>query len=212
MGKWRERAECLMNGRRKRLRELVAWMEETIDHPLTAFSLPPEHRRLMRTTSDLERYNQEALRRSRGVRIFPNRTSCLRLINALAMEQSEEWLTGHRYLHMQGLELTQSEIAPFHYASASCTLKRSHGSRHQSVMEEIKVHTNLDTTSKWLWNYEQRRSCYPLCLGLAALFLPELLLQEHSPIVYILHKAAHLPSCSICKYGLNRGFLLLKPG
>jgi len=34
------------------------------------------------------------------VRIFPNRRSCLRLVSALAMEQSDEWLTGPRYLTM----------------------------------------------------------------------------------------------------------------
>ncbi|WP_408638274.1 hypothetical protein [Rubrobacter xylanophilus] len=31
------------------------------------------------------------------VRIFPNRESCLRLATALAVEQSEEWVTGRRY-------------------------------------------------------------------------------------------------------------------
>jgi putative transposase len=37
------------------------------------------------------------------VRIFPNRESCLRLVTALAAEQSEEWLTGRRYLDMEEL-------------------------------------------------------------------------------------------------------------
>ena len=37
------------------------------------------------------------------VRIFPNRESCLRLVTALAMEQSEEWITGRRYLDMEEL-------------------------------------------------------------------------------------------------------------
>jgi len=38
------------------------------------------------------------------VRIFPDRASCLRLVSALAIEQSEEWLTGRRYLDTQELE------------------------------------------------------------------------------------------------------------
>jgi len=38
------------------------------------------------------------------IRIFPNRASCPRLVTALSMEQSEEWLTGHRYLDMQVIE------------------------------------------------------------------------------------------------------------
>ena len=35
---------------------------------------------------------------------LPNDRSCIRLIGALAMEQSEEWLTGRRYLDMNLLE------------------------------------------------------------------------------------------------------------
>ena len=38
------------------------------------------------------------------VRIFPNERSCLRLVSALAVEQSEEWITGRRYLDMGELE------------------------------------------------------------------------------------------------------------
>lgn len=43
-------------------------------------------------------------RRTDVIRIFPNDRSCIRLIGALAMEQSEEWLTGRRYLDMSLLE------------------------------------------------------------------------------------------------------------
>ena len=39
-----------------------------------------------------------------GVRIFPNREACLRLVTALAVEYSEEWVTGRRYLEMRELE------------------------------------------------------------------------------------------------------------
>jgi putative transposase len=38
------------------------------------------------------------------VRIFPNEKSCLRLVTALAVEQSEEWITGRRYLDMGEFE------------------------------------------------------------------------------------------------------------
>ncbi len=37
------------------------------------------------------------------VRIFPNREACLRLVRALAVEHSEEWITGRRYLDMEEL-------------------------------------------------------------------------------------------------------------
>ena len=48
----------------------------------------------------IERLNQELKRRTRVVRIFPSRAACLRLVTALAMEQSEEWVSGRRYLDM----------------------------------------------------------------------------------------------------------------
>jgi len=35
------------------------------------------------------------------VRIFPDRSSLLRLVTALAREQSEEWISGRRYLDME---------------------------------------------------------------------------------------------------------------
>ena len=38
------------------------------------------------------------------MRIFPNREACLRLVTALCVEQSEEWLSGKRYLDMSHLE------------------------------------------------------------------------------------------------------------
>ena len=75
-------------------------VEEHIEECLACLAFPEGHRRRIRTTNGLERFNQELKRRTRVVRIFPNRGSCLRLVSALAVEQSEEWLTGRRYLNM----------------------------------------------------------------------------------------------------------------
>jgi putative transposase len=79
-------------------------LEEHIEECLSCLAFPESHRRRIRTTNGLERLNQEIKRRTRVVRIFPNRQACLRLVSALAVEQSEEWLTGRRYLDMQELE------------------------------------------------------------------------------------------------------------
>jgi len=72
---------------------------------------PEQHRRRIRTTNSLERFNQEIKRRTSVLRIFPNRNSALRLIGALCMEQAEECLpaeragiTGRQYLDMNLLE------------------------------------------------------------------------------------------------------------
>jgi putative transposase len=79
-------------------------LEERVEECLSCLAFPESHRRRIRTTNGLERLNQEIKRRTRVVRIFPNRESCLRLVSALAVEASEEWVTGRRYLDMQELE------------------------------------------------------------------------------------------------------------
>ncbi len=90
---------------RKKGNEKVAeHIEEHIEECLACLAFPESHRRRIRTTNGLERLNQEIKRRTRVVRIFPNGESCLRLVTALAVEQSEEWITGRRYLDMRELE------------------------------------------------------------------------------------------------------------
>ena len=79
-------------------------IEEPVEECLTCLALPESHRRRIRTTNGLERLNQEIKRRTRVVRIFPNREACLRLVTALAVEYSEDWMTGRRYLDMRELE------------------------------------------------------------------------------------------------------------
>jgi transposase-like protein len=91
--KWREKGQ----------EKIACHIEEHIEECLSCLSFPESHRRRIRTTNGLERFNQELRRRTRVVRIFPNREACLRLVSALAVEQSEEWVTGRRYLDMEEL-------------------------------------------------------------------------------------------------------------
>ena len=79
---------------------LAAKLDEELDACLACYAFPAAHRPRIRTTNGLERLNQELKRRTRVVRIFPQRASLLRLVTALAMEQSEEWVSGRRYLDM----------------------------------------------------------------------------------------------------------------
>jgi len=95
---------------RKKVHEKVAeHLEEHVEECLACLAFPESHRRRIRTTNGLERFNQEIKRRTRVVRIFPNRESCLRLVTALAVEQSEEWITGRRYLDMEELRERRSQ-------------------------------------------------------------------------------------------------------
>ena len=90
---------------RKKGNERVAErIEEHVEECLTCLAFPESHRRRIRTTNGLERLNQEIKRRTRVIRLLPNEESCLRLVTALAVEQSEEWITGRRYLDMSELE------------------------------------------------------------------------------------------------------------
>lgn len=57
----------------------------------------PEILRLLRTTNGLERINKEVRRRTRVVGLFPNETSCLRLVSAVLMEVSDDWQTSKAY-------------------------------------------------------------------------------------------------------------------
>jgi transposase-like protein len=75
-------------------------VEEGIEDCLACLTFPLAHRARIRTTNGLERLNEEIKRRTRVVRIFPNEVACLRLVTALCVEQSEEWLSGRRYLDM----------------------------------------------------------------------------------------------------------------
>ncbi len=89
----------------------VADMLETDgEDAIACLNFPIEHHRRIRTTNSLERFNQEIKRRTNVIRIFPNRDSAIRLIGALCMEQSEEWITGRQYLDMTLLQKQEKDI------------------------------------------------------------------------------------------------------
>jgi transposase-like protein len=80
--------------------KLAAWAAEALPEGFAVFAFHASHRRRLRTTNALERVNKEIKRRTRVATLFPNEQSCERLITAIAMEISEEWVTGRTYLNM----------------------------------------------------------------------------------------------------------------
>jgi putative transposase len=104
-----ELAEQLAERWRQSHPKVAEHLEEHVEECLACLAFPESHRRRIRTTNGLERLNQEIKRRTRVVRIFPNREACLRLVTALAQEHSEEWISGRRYLNMEELEESRSE-------------------------------------------------------------------------------------------------------
>src|SRR5215218_3748472 len=67
--------------------KVASALDEELEPCLACLAFPMAHRSRIRTTNGQERLNQEIKRRTRVVRIFPNRESCLRLVTALAIEQ-----------------------------------------------------------------------------------------------------------------------------
>ncbi|MCD6392318.1 MAG: IS256 family transposase [Planctomycetes bacterium] len=91
--------------------QLSEWMEENIPEGLAVFELPAKHRKRMRTSNSVERLHEEINRRTRVARLFPNEASLLRLVSAIEMEISEDWVAGKRYLNMQTEMENENESA-----------------------------------------------------------------------------------------------------
>jgi putative transposase len=106
--------------------QIASWIDEEIESCFSVYHLPEAHRRRMKSTNMLERFNDELKRRSRVIRIFPNEASCLRLLGTICIEQSEEWETGRVYLTMKEedfKELNQEWIWQEPLKLASATLQ-----------------------------------------------------------------------------------------
>jgi putative transposase len=80
--------------------KLCNWVEDNIEQTLSFYKLPLPHHKHLKSTNMLERVNEEIKRRTLVVRIFPDASSCLRLIRALAVETHENWIEATRYLCM----------------------------------------------------------------------------------------------------------------
>jgi len=97
---------------RKAAPRVSAMIEDDIEQCLNALAFPEEHQERIRTNNAIERLNKEIRRRDRVVGVFPNEASALRLVCALCMEQSEEWLSSRPYLDMSLLDTDDAPISP----------------------------------------------------------------------------------------------------
>jgi transposase-like protein len=83
----------------KKKEKVATWLEENIEETFGVYALPEEHRKKMKSTNMVERFNEELKRRSRVVRIFPDEDSCLRLLGTICWETTEKW-SREQYLSM----------------------------------------------------------------------------------------------------------------
>src|SRR3712207_6018304 len=81
-----------------RLPKVAAMLEDAEDDILAFYACPPDHRRKIRSTNPLERFNRETGRRTDVVGIFPDDASLIRLASMIAIEANDEWLVGRAYM------------------------------------------------------------------------------------------------------------------
>lgn len=82
------------------LNSVAEWIDETVEDCLNVLNIPEKHQKKMASTNMLERVNEEIRRRTRVIRIFPNRESSLRIVTSVCQERSEAW-EGRCYLTMK---------------------------------------------------------------------------------------------------------------
>jgi transposase-like protein len=68
------------------------WLEENTPECFSYFKFEKECWSKIRTSNVLERLNKEIRRRTRVVGIFPDTSSCLRLIGSILIEKNEDWM------------------------------------------------------------------------------------------------------------------------
>jgi transposase-like protein len=93
--------ERMIKSYEKSAPKLSAWLQENLSEGLTVFAYPKNHRRRIRTSNIVERLNQEIRRRTKVARLFPNEASCLRLVTAVLMEISEDWLSDWPFISFE---------------------------------------------------------------------------------------------------------------
>ncbi|MDP8909080.1 MAG: transposase [Chloroflexota bacterium] len=81
-----------------RLPNVAVMLEDAEDDILAFYAFPLDHRRKIRSTNPLERFNREIGRRTDVVGIFPDDHSLIRLASMIAIEANDEWLVGRAYM------------------------------------------------------------------------------------------------------------------
>ena len=88
-----------------RLAKVATLLEDAEADILAFYAFPSSHRRKLRSTNPLERFNKEVGRRTDVVGIFPDDRSLVRLAGMLCIEQNDEWLVGRGYLSAESISM-----------------------------------------------------------------------------------------------------------
>lgn len=105
-------AECVARRWQKEYPRAAEQIRAQFEETLAVHDLPQEHRRRVYTTNIMERLMREIKRRTHVVGIFPNESSCDRLVGAHFLERDETWRCERmRYLVMEHLEQAPQQKA-----------------------------------------------------------------------------------------------------
>jgi Transposase and inactivated derivatives len=102
-------ASALADKWRSKAPRVALMLDEDIEQCLSALAFPEDHRKAIRTNNFMERINKEIRRRDKVIEIFPNEASALRLISALCIEYSEQWIAEKPYLDMSLLNVDDED-------------------------------------------------------------------------------------------------------
>jgi transposase-like protein len=109
-----DRRECLLRAEamaakwEARYPAVAAMLRAGLEDCLAVLDFPEHHRRRLQSTNMLENLMRRLKKRSRVVGVFPNRSSCDRLLGAQLLEVHEEWsLSTMPYFNMENINLAQ---------------------------------------------------------------------------------------------------------
>jgi len=107
-----ERSECLRRGDEmaakwgSRYPAVARMLRDGLEDCLTVLDFPEHHRKRLRSTNMMENLMKRLKKRSRVVGVFPNRSSCDRLLGAQLIEVHETWCVEQRfYFNMHNVDL-----------------------------------------------------------------------------------------------------------
>jgi putative transposase len=110
--------ECLRRGEElavaweRRCPAVSRMLREGLESCLTVLSFPEHHRKRLRSTNMVENLMKRLKKRSRVVGVFPNRSSCDRLLGAQLLEIHEQWsLATSAYFNMDNVDLDAIGVA-----------------------------------------------------------------------------------------------------
>jgi hypothetical protein len=108
---------------------------------------PREHRAKLHSTNPIERLNGEIKRRTDVVSIFPNDAAVIRLVDALLLEQSDEWASQRsRYMTLVW-DVSRQPDSPIRTSSRDKRSQRRDPNRRRARLQH--AHCALRPCIRW---------------------------------------------------------------